>query len=302
MLDMIYLNMPDSVPQIIYEQAQLTENRSTVRQMTYGVCKFAISTKSSPVFEDSSVNAFAVDQLMVRFLPKELQEKFFRNELSFDQRDWIDDWSRTFKVEILRHPSHGKMVNSYTQYTQYLPDVGYIGKDRVDFLVTGKDDKGHPIAMTLIYYINVLEDKDFDKNSINKTAYQNALKKYCGVRNESWRISDSQLSEEIYQKYLSLGTADFSAWLTDANRLFSGFQNFESNILAQTTGTGLSAQITLDTDAAGYGWFVDKTPLDNSEYLPTSNPNVWIAKEGSATYGKMNLYTVLMHDHSGAGI
>jgi hypothetical protein len=38
--------------------------------------------------------------------------------------------------------------------------------------------------------------------------------------------------------------------------------------LAQTMG----AKITLDTDAAGYGWFIDYTPYLNEEWLPTSNP------------------------------
>ena len=35
--------------------------------------------------------------------------------------------------------------------------------------------------------------------------------------------------------------------------------------LALTTGT----TITLDTDAAGYGWFIDSTPTSNDEFLPS---------------------------------
>jgi hypothetical protein len=62
--------------------------------------------------------------------------------------------------------------------------------------------------------------------------------------------------------------------------------------LGQTTGS----TITLDTNAAGNGWFIDTTPADNSEYLPTSNPNEWVAKAGSAAAGKMDMLSVLLHE------
>ena len=82
--------------------------------------------------------------------------------------------------------------------------------------------------------------------------------------------------------------------------------------------------VTLDTNAAGYGWYVDRqllnpwgawtvdfadgaaTPalsqgererlVDNSDFLPTSNPKLWVAKAGSAAEGKMDLLSVLLHE------
>ncbi len=66
--------------------------------------------------------------------------------------------------------------------------------------------------------------------------------------------------------------------------------------VGQTTGTA----ITLDTTAAGNGWFVDSTPSDNSEFLPTSNPNEWIAKAGTAAAGKMDMLSVLLHEYGHA--
>ena len=53
----------------------------------------------------------------------------------------------------------------------------------------------------------------------------------------------------------------------------------------------------MDADAAGHGWFIDPTPDSNEEFLPTSNPNEWVAKEGSAAYGKMDLLTVLLQEY-----
>jgi hypothetical protein len=48
-------------------------------------------------------------------------------------------------------------------------------------------------------------------------------------------------------------------------------------VLAETTSTGEDVNITLSPTANGYGWFIDLTPSDNAEFLPTSNPFEWIA-------------------------
>jgi hypothetical protein len=60
--------------------------------------------------------------------------------------------------------------------------------------------------------------------------------------------------------------------------------NLPGGAVGQTVGTA----ITLDTNAAGDGWYIDPNPAANTDFLPTSNPNVWIAKAGSASRGKMH--------------
>lgn len=78
------------------------------------------------------------------------------------------------------------------------------------------------------------------------------------------------------------------------------FANLSSSSLGEALGTGSTAQITLDTDAAGHGWFIDYTPCLSEEYLPTSDPLEWIAKPGSEAEGKMDLLTVLLHEYGHA--
>lgn len=70
--------------------------------------------------------------------------------------------------------------------------------------------------------------------------------------------------------------------------------------VGQTTGQGKDTQITIDTNAAGHGWFIDSTPDQNDEFLPTSNPDVWIAKVGSVADGKMDRLSVLLHEYGHA--
>lgn len=42
------------------------------------------------------------------------------------------------------------------------------------------------------------------------------------------------------------------------------------------------------------------TPYLNDEYLPTSNPQEWIAKPGSDAEGKIDMLTVLLHEYGHA--
>ncbi|MGV8934697.1 MAG: Ig-like domain-containing protein, partial [Gallionellaceae bacterium] len=74
------------------------------------------------------------------------------------------------------------------------------------------------------------------------------------------------------------------------------FADLPSGAVGQTTGT----TITLDTNAAGHNWFIDPTPNQNEEWLPTSNPNEWVAKIGSTAYNKMDMLSVLLHEYGHA--
>ncbi len=53
--------------------------------------------------------------------------------------------------------------------------------------------------------------------------------------------------------------------------------------------------IHVDADAAGYGWFVDATPLRNEEFTPTSRSS-FRASAGSSGRDSIDLLTVLTHE------
>jgi len=54
--------------------------------------------------------------------------------------------------------------------------------------------------------------------------------------------------------------------------------------------------VTLDVDAAGYGWFVDLTPRDASEFRVRQEASVLSATPASEAFGSMDLLTVLTHE------
>jgi VCBS repeat-containing protein len=82
----------------------------------------------------------------------------------------------------------------------------------------------------------------------------------------------------------------------DLNAVNVTFADLPNGAVGQAVGN----TITLDTNAAGHNWYIDTTPADNSEYLPTSNPYEWVAKEGTAAYGKMDMLSVLLHEYGHA--
>ncbi|MDR2188408.1 MAG: matrixin family metalloprotease [Azonexus sp.] len=85
-----------------------------------------------------------------------------------------------------------------------------------------------------------------------------------------------------------------STLLADAVTTFQGFTDLPGLATAQTLGN----QITLDTTAAGYTWYIDPTPFDNTDdFLPTADPTIWQAKPGTEAVGKMDLLSVLLHEY-----
>jgi hypothetical protein len=75
----------------------------------------------------------------------------------------------------------------------------------------------------------------------------------------------------------TLDTGILSSLSVDPSLVTLNIADLPGGAVGQTVGTN----ITLDDNAAGNGWFIDTTPADNSEFLPTSNPNEWVAKAGS---------------------
>lgn len=60
-------------------------------------------------------------------------------------------------------------------------------------------------------------------------------------------------------------------------------------------GRAVSGTIYIDADAAGYGWFVDTTPGDNSEFQVESQLSL-IALPDTDAAGRVDLWSVIMHE------
>lgn len=60
-------------------------------------------------------------------------------------------------------------------------------------------------------------------------------------------------------------------------------------------GHVISNTIYIDTNAAGYGWFIDTTPFDHSEFVYSSELTLIALEDGPAA-NQIDLWTVIMHE------
>jgi hypothetical protein len=55
-------------------------------------------------------------------------------------------------------------------------------------------------------------------------------------------------------------------------------------------------RVVISADAAGYGWFVDPTPLQDEEFRVGTPGSPLTALAGGPAAGKMDLLTVVLHE------
>ncbi|MGH7140468.1 MAG: Calx-beta domain-containing protein, partial [Pirellulales bacterium] len=88
--------------------------------------------------------------------------------------------------------------------------------------------------------------------------------------------------------------------IADLRGLRIAVQDLPGSVLGEAvprgTAAGQSPEIIIDTNAAGYGWFVDRTPLDDSEFAELVAPSERLAIGSSPAVGRVDLLTVVMHE------
>ncbi|MHB8166398.1 MAG: Ig-like domain-containing protein, partial [Sulfuricella sp.] len=181
-------------------------------------------------------------------------------------------------IQLVRGPKHGTVTPYWNpgdgiDSWRYVPAGGYTGGDSVEFLV---DVQGMPVRV--VYFFKVT------KLNIDDGSAEGLCKKF------EWKISLQNVPADAsaIQSLLSF-TGITSATNIEVSDLANG-----------AVGSTQGNTITLDDNAAGHNWYIDTTPSQNEEYLPTSNPNEWVAKAGSAAAGKMDLLSVLLHEYGHA--
>lgn len=238
---------------------------ATSDQFAAGVCQIARQTLSAEISPISNAASYIL---------------YHQNHLMRGDENLFDGAN----VRILTKPKHGVLeiedhrLAVESSWYRYRPKVGFEGTDR---FVMQVEKSG--IKVKIYYVIEVLGDE--------------AAAGYCPK--ERWKISSN----------LPTGTDDFSHWqttaslsamLANASGSLTNFTDLTGTAVGETKGEGATAQITLDSNAAGHGWFIDATPDSNEEFLPTSDPEVWLAKAGSAAAGKMDMLSVLLHEYGHA--
>jgi subtilisin-like proprotein convertase family protein len=75
-----------------------------------------------------------------------------------------------------------------------------------------------------------------------------------------------------------------------------GLQFEIADLSGQLLGISTDSVIYIDQDAAGYGWFVDTTPMADEEFADADGDGLLDGLLDSGAVGKMDLLTVVMHE------
>ena len=247
----------------------------------------------------------------------------------YEGKDIRFEGGTTFK--LIQAPKHGvikDLTNTTDPYMpggggyQYLANEGYFGDD---FAIMRVQNKG--ISVDVYYFIRVTELHE----NVSQVYLENCPAVYRGSGG-FWKISATTpdgtpifSNEDTAVSSVGTYTPTPSPLLSNYSNtvypnLTYSFTNLPGTAVGETTGEGAAANILLDINAAGRGWYISGAGslgleatnptanlsqwesgwLNNDDYLPTSNPNEWIAKAGSAAADKMDLLSVLLHEYGHA--
>jgi VCBS repeat-containing protein len=214
---------------------------------------------SSPDSGAEILPTFHGDDYLYKYHSGDLRYQGF----SFDRGD--------SKITLVKAPMHGRVEHDNStksnNWYHYYSTEGYSGQDR--FVMQVEKDG---VKVQIQYLIEVPAEGE-------------SADYLCSP--DIWKISATTPALDNASLQALLGAANING------NVSATFADLPGAAVGQTVGSN----ITFDTNAAGNNWFIDSTPADNSEFLPTSNPYEWVAKEGSAAYGKMDMLSVLLHEY-----
>ena len=202
-LDMFFITLPNVEPLALNEIIPVVAKKSDANHLrTDGICAFKWANTEAV---NRSAMYMAYADYMLDFLPQDFVENKIKTKgISSVNLKWLREWDNSLVIKVTVPPKHGDMLiddRMDEAHPSYSPHKGYVGKDRVEVLVSGKDLEGRSISKKLVYFINVLPEKEMD--AVVKK-YSAAVKKYCGTADPVWRISSGT---NIFN-----ATNDLAAW------------------------------------------------------------------------------------------
>ncbi len=113
------------------------------------------------------------------------------------------------------------------------------------------------------------------------------------ARSPACRRADRR-SKPLAENFIVNAAIQRLAWVTGSQVLASvsvQIADLPGNLLGEEIGK----TILIDRNAAGYGWFIDPTPQDDSEFTPLAS-GAMVALPQSAAARHADLLTTVMHE------
>jgi hypothetical protein len=136
------------------------------------------------------------------------------------------------------------------------------------------------------------DDAAYTPTAVLQVAADSAPAGFVATLNDDELAPIVNVAKELWTA--ALGPGDGRLMVLDNIKVEIG--NLPPGVLGQTIGD----TITIDSSAAGWGWFVDPTPADNSEFQVLLSNGVFAAKPSSPVAGRMDLLTTVVHEMGNA--
>jgi hypothetical protein len=108
------------------------------------------------------------------------------------------------------------------------------------------------------------------------------------------QLTDEDLRPVILEAERRLATATGIQVASTMSNVSLRIVDLPGNTLAEAAGN----VIYIDRDAAGYGWFIDSTPDDDSEFTGLLGSNALVARKQTDAANRVDLLTTVMHEMS----
>ncbi|MDR0578299.1 MAG: hypothetical protein LBI87_12410 [Candidatus Accumulibacter sp.] len=162
----------------------------------------------------------------------------------YDGKDPIDVNVSKVKIKLIaitRQPEHGRLVMDETGLHEggtYLPDEGYLGKDRVEAIVAVGDD----VVKVVVNFVNIGQlgdgsdkykfDRRFGGRSVDQL--EDPEWKMLCPKGAFWKISDASPENSDLASWIR--ATSLSLLLSNAQSTLTGFTDLSGAALGQTTG------------------------------------------------------------------
>lgn len=248
---------------IIAQNNQIKQIAKT-HDRIYGICQVIDNSRS--------INATGEINIGQTELSPRSDAEYYLYEYAPDLLNILGGNIELIKTTVLKQPEHG--VLKYVEHDffpnayRYEPNDGYFGKDTVSILA---EAKGVKVKISYYFYMDEQPAAPGGDYQCAKTGYRwkistapNAAPTIIGLDSPTANLADGAYSLSLPATFAG---ADYAS-------LAVNFANLTGAAVGETKGEGAAATIatiTLDTDAAGHGWYVDYTPYLNDDFLPTCN-------------------------------
>ena len=135
--DLVFIAMAGALPVPVYQvTATIQKQSAAVKKLIYGTCSIVSSITDGREYEAAlkhPSSLFDPAWFALRAL-----DPLAEGPHTADTRRVLDDLADSFEVKRLNTPKHSALIGEHSD-KKYVQEKNYVGKDRVDFLVTGKD-------------------------------------------------------------------------------------------------------------------------------------------------------------------